>query len=64
MRRWWPFINGGFLVIWGAFLLGFLGEPSAVGRVRTFLIVAGVISILLGLVSAGLGVWMRISRRT
>ena len=64
MRRWWPFINGGVLLIWGVFLLGFLSEPSAVGRVRTFLVVAGVISIVLGLVSAGIGVWMLASRRT
>lgn len=64
MRRWWLFVNAAFLLLFGWFLLGFLAEPSAVGRVRLFLIVAGVIAIALGVMSAGVGVWMLVSRRT
>ena len=64
MRRWLPFINAAFLLAVSWFLLSFLAEPSATGRVRVALVVAAVVGIALALASAGLGVWMLVSRRT
>jgi hypothetical protein len=52
------------LLICGVFVLGFLGEPSAVGRMRTALAVIGGVLILAGVVAAALGVRMLIARRT
>lgn len=51
-------------VICGVFVLGFLGEPSAVGRMRTGLMVIGVGLILAGVVAAVFGVRMLVARRT
>jgi nitrate reductase gamma subunit len=64
MKRWWLFVNAGFLLLFGWFVLGFLSEPSAVHNVRVALIVMGVGSILLGITSAAVGVWMLVARRT
>lgn len=52
------------LVICGVFVLGFLGEPSAVGRVRTALEVIGALFIAAGAAAAFFGVRMLIARRT
>lgn len=53
---WWTLLVGSaILLIWGIFVLGFLGEPSAIGRVRTALRFIGVVSILaavLGVIAA------------
>jgi hypothetical protein len=44
---WWTLLVGAaILVIWGGFVLGFLTEPSAVGRVRIAIGVIGGVSIL------------------
>jgi hypothetical protein len=64
MKRWWPFVNAAFLLLWGWFVLGFLTEPSAVHNVRVALIVMGGGSIVLGLASAAVGIWMLVARRT
>lgn len=52
------------LVICGFFVLGFLGEPSAVGRMRTAIELIGGVLILAGAAAAVLGVRMLIVRRT
>ena len=52
------------LLVCGVFVLGFLGEPSAVGRMRTALEVIGGVLILAGAVAAFLGVRMLVARRT
>ena len=52
------------LIICGAFVLGFLGEPSAVGRMRTAIELIGGVLILGGAVGAFFGVRMLASRRT
>lgn len=52
------------LVAWGIFVLGFLAEPSAVGRMRVALVLIGGISIVLGAAAAVAGLRMLISRRT
>ena len=52
------------LFIGGVYVLGFLGEPSAVGRVRTALEVIGGVMMLCAAVFAFFGVRMLIQRRT
>ncbi len=52
------------LLVLGAFVLGFLSEPSAVGRLRAALYVIGAGGILAGLAAGGAGVWMLVRRRT
>ena len=52
------------LVLAGLFVLGFLTEPSAIGRMRTALYVIGAGSIVLGVAALAGGVWMLASRRT
>ena len=52
------------LLVLGAFVLGFLSEPSAVGRLRAALYVIGVGAILAGLAAGAGGVWMLVKRRT
>jgi hypothetical protein len=52
------------LLICGVFVLGFLDEPSAVGRMRTALEAIGALLILAGIVAAFFGVRMLIARRT
>ncbi len=52
------------LLVLGAFVLGFLSEPSAVGRMRAALYVIGVGAIAGGLAGGAGGVWMLVKRRT
>lgn len=62
---WWTLVAGAVLLVaWGWFVLGFLTEPSAVGRMRAGLIAIGGVSIALGVAAAIAGVWMLIARRT
>ena len=62
---WWTLVLGAVLLVgWGWFVLGFLTEPSAVGRMRAGLIAIGGVSIALGVAAAITGVWMLIARRT
>ena len=49
---------------WGVFVLGFLSEPSAVGRMRAALVAVGAGSMVLGAAGAGAGLWMLFRRRT
>lgn len=51
-------------VICGVFVLGFLAEPSAVGRVRVALMVIGGGLIVAGVAAAVFGVRMLVARRT
>jgi len=47
---WWAILGGAaFLLIWGWFVLGFLSEPSAVGRMRTALVFIGAGSMVVGI---------------
>ena len=52
------------LVVAGWFVLSFLTEPSAVGRMRTALITIGAGAIAVGAIGVVAGVWMLIARRT
>lgn len=52
------------LLAWGIFVLGFLAEPSAVGRMRVAIAAIGGVSIVLAAAAAVAGVRMLISRRT
>ena len=54
---------GGFLLYWGWFVLGFLGEPSAVDRVRVALLVIGGGSLATGLACSATATWMLLARR-
>ncbi len=50
---WWTvLVVAVFLLVWGWYVLGYLTEPSAVGRLRGGLIVIGAGSILVGIVGA------------
>ena len=49
---------------WGWFVLGFLGEPSAVDRVRLALIVIGGGSLAVALACIAAATWMLLARRT
>jgi hypothetical protein len=66
MRIWfWTLLVAGvFLLYWGWFVLGFLGEPSAVDRVRLALIVIGGGSLAVGAACGAAATWMLVSRRT
>jgi hypothetical protein len=66
MRIWfWTLLAAGvFLLYWGWFVLGFLGEPSAVDRVRLALIVIGGGSLAVGAACGAAATWMLVSRRT
>ena len=57
-------VFGVMLVVAGWFVLSFLTEPSAVGRMRTALMAIGVGSIAVGGAGAVAGAWMLIARRT
>ncbi len=46
------------LLSFGVFALTFLAEPSAVGRLRTGLLVIGGGAAVLGLAAGALAVWM------
>lgn len=62
---WWTIvIVAAVFFLWGLFVLGFLSEPSAVGRMRAALVGVGAGSIVVGLAGAGVGLWMLSRRRT
>ena len=66
-RRSWAWslvVIGLALVVAGWFVMSFLTEPSAVGRMRTALIGIGAGSIAIGAIGGVAGVWMLIVRRT
>jgi hypothetical protein len=52
------------LVLCGGFVLGFLGEPSAVGRMRTAIAVVGAVLVVGGAAAGVFGVRMLVARRT
>lgn len=58
MMRWGLMAAGLGLLWWGWFVLGFLGEPSAVGNLRVALILVGTGSLALGLTTGLAGAWM------
>jgi hypothetical protein len=61
---WWTVVIVAVVfVLWGWFVLGFLSEPSAIGRMRTALIGIGAASIVLGVAGALVGLWMLLARR-
>ena len=66
MRAWfWTLlVVGAVSLYWGWFVLGFLGEPSAVDRVRVALIVIGGGSLVVGAACGATATWMLIARRT
>ena len=67
MKRWvwWTLIAAAAALFWwGWFVLGFLGEPSAVDRVRVALIVIGGGSVAVALACSAAATWMLIARRT
>jgi hypothetical protein len=57
-------VLGAALLVAGWVVLGFLTEPSAVGRVRTALVVVGGGAIAVGAIGGITGVWMLVTRRT
>lgn len=62
---WWALLLvAAVLILLGFFVLGFLSEPSAIGRMRAALYVIGAGSIVLGVALGVGGVWMLASRRT
>ncbi len=62
---WWTLLGvAGVLLIVGINVLGFLTEPSAIGRMRTALLVAGDGSILVALVAGVVSIWKLVRRRT
>ncbi len=61
--RWALLVAAGLLLWWGWFVLGFLSEPSAVGNLRTGLIVVGAGSMAAALASGLTGFWMLVARR-
>jgi hypothetical protein len=65
--RWAPnalLVVAVLLVVFGAFMLSFISEPSVVGRMHTAVLGIGVACIALGLGGGAAGVWMLIARRT
>jgi hypothetical protein len=66
-RRWYfalLVLGAVVLLYWGLFVLGFLGQPSAVDRVRVALIVIGGGSLAVGAGCAAAATWMLFARRT
>ena len=62
---WWTVVVVAIVfLLWGVFVLGFLSEPSAIGRMRAALIGIGAGSIVVGVAGAGAGLWMLFRRRT
>jgi hypothetical protein len=58
---WWTLVTVALiLLVWGWFVLSFLTEPSAIGRLRTALIVMGAGSIVVGIAGALVGAVMLI----
>jgi hypothetical protein len=65
VRLWfWTLLVAGVLLLYsGWFVLGFLGEPSAVDRVRVALIVIGGGSLAVGAACGAAATWMLFARR-
>jgi hypothetical protein len=62
---WWILIAAAAVLFWwGWFVLGFLGEPSAVDRVRVALIVIGGGSVAVAIACSAAAAWMLFARRT
>ncbi|HEX2681732.1 MAG TPA: hypothetical protein VHQ03_10610 [Candidatus Dormibacteraeota bacterium] len=61
---WTLLIVGAVLVGFGLAVLGFLSEPSAVGRVRTLLQVIGYGFIAVGIAGGVSGLWIHLRNRT
>jgi len=62
---WWTLIAAAAALFWwGWFVLGFLGEPSAVDRVRVALFVIGGGSLAVAFGAASTALWMLFARRT
>jgi hypothetical protein len=62
---WWTIVIVAIVfALWGLFVLGFLSEPSAIGRMRAALVGVGAGSIAVGVAGAGVGLWMLFRRRT
>jgi len=62
---WWTVVIVAVVFLfWGWFVLGFLSEPSAIGRMRAALVGIGAGSIVVGAAGAGVGLWMLFRRRT
>jgi hypothetical protein len=62
---WWTVVIVAIVfALWGLFVLGFLSEPSAIGRMRAALVGIGAGSMVVGAAGAGLGLWMLFRRRT
>jgi hypothetical protein len=62
---WWTIvIVAAVFFLWGLFVLGFLSEPSAVGRMRAALVGIGAGSMTIGAAGAVAGLWMLFRRRT
>lgn len=62
---WWTIVIVAVVFfLWGLFVLGFLSEPSAIGRLRAALIGIGAGSIVLGAGGVAVGLWMLYRRRT
>jgi hypothetical protein len=52
------------LLLWGAFVLSFITEPSVVGRMHTAVLGIGVACIALGVGGGAASIWMLVARRT
>jgi hypothetical protein len=61
---WTLLLAAAVLVVSGAFVISFVDEPSAVGRMETALLAIGVGLIAVGLAGGIAGVWMLVTRRT
>jgi nitrate reductase gamma subunit len=61
---WTMLVVAALLILFGWFVLGFLTEPSAVGRIHTLLEAIGDGSIVLGIAGAVAGLWILLRRRT
>ena len=62
---WWTVVVVAIVFfLWGVFVLGFLSEPSAIGRMRAALIGIGAASLVVGVAGTGAGLWMLFRRRT
>jgi hypothetical protein len=62
---WWTVVIVAVVfALWGLFVLGFLSEPSAIGRMRAALVGIGAGSIVVGAAGVGVGLWMLFRRRT
>ena len=67
LPRWFPnalLVVALLLLLFGAFMLSFISEPSVVGRMHAAVLGIAAVSIALGLGGGAAGVWMLIARRT